>query len=344
MPNESVGQIEKKKPRPLYDVLPDGRWDFYIDHSTLKDFMTCEQYFKYRHVDLIKARGTGGFAMNVGSWWSLALEKIYLHIQEFGHISLAECQMMGAAAWKELSMSEVEKGDPKNFQSWGSHFGAIVMMDGFYESHIKNDIKKYKIISAESGFGLKGEVLVGSNKSVVVHWVGKPDLTVLDGRRLSPFDHKSVTRIDGDIHGKYKPHPQIAGYCYATRVLANQTGLDVTVDRVIINVCARQTPSQKPRDGRIKPRFIRVTVAFTDDEIEEWRVNTINKVTRLREAIEHNTYTWNENQCSYMFFKPCPYRGIDSNPPASRPIIIKSNYDIVDRWVPYQVEDEGDDD
>jgi hypothetical protein len=332
--------ITKRETKPLYTVLDDGRWCFYIDYSTIKDFSLCEQYFNYRHVQLIKPRGLGSMSMNVGSWWSLALEKIYTEIQQTEFISQSKCQLLSADAWNELGMSQFEQVEPKAYKDFGGHNGAIVMIDEYFESHIKDDMKRFKIVSAESGFGLKGEILVGENSRVVVYWIGKPDLTVLDGRRLSPLDHKSVSRIDGDVHGKYKPHPQIAGYCFAINCLAKQTGLDVSVDRAIINVCARKSPPENPRDGKKRPRFVRVLVTYSPDELEEWRLGVMNKVSRIREAVESGAFLWNENVCSNMYFKPCPYRGIDSNPPASRLVIIQSNYDKAERWVPYKTDSE----
>jgi hypothetical protein len=331
----------KAEPRPLYTILPDGRWQFFIDHSTLKDFMMCEEYFEYRHVALIKPRGKGSVSMNVGSWWSRTLENIYTYIQQHGDISLSQCQLISADAWNELRMNDLK--DQKQFKDFGGHNGAIVMIDDYYTAHITDDIRRLKIISAESGFGLKGEIPIGSNNMVVVYWVGKPDLVILDGRRLCPFDHKSVSRIDGDIHGRYKPHPQIAGYIFATRLLAQQAKLDVTVDRAIVNVCSRKAPSENPRDGKKRPRFVRTLVSYNEYELREWQLQTLDKVTRMRHAIEHGDFLWNENMCSNMYFKPCPYRALCSQPENVRPVIIQGNYDRAERWIPYQVDEEEED-
>ena len=276
--------------------------------------------------------------MNIGSWWSRALARIYEYIQQHGTITIQQCQFISAAAWTELDMNKFE--GTKQHKDFGAQFGAITMMDSFYEAHIQHDMRKYKIVSAESGFGLKGEILVGENDRVVVHWVGKPDLTVLDGHRLCPLDHKTVNRIDGDTNSKYKPHPQIAGYIFAAGLLAKQVGLDVSVDRAIINVCARKAPTEKPRDGIKRPRYLRVVVAYNELEIQEWQLQTLNKVTALRRAIEANSYLWNETRCHDIFWKPCQYRGICSNPPGTRPVVIQSNYDLAERWIPYSVQEE----
>jgi PD-(D/E)XK nuclease superfamily len=331
----------KPKARPLYDVLPDGRWDFYLDHSTLKDFVMCEQYFDYRHNQGIVPRGKMPIVAGIGSWWSNTMEHVYNHIKEFGTIDSAATLGVAAKAWVDLGMDAYEKLQPGAWDDFGGRAGAIEMMTSYYNTYIQQDARNWKVVGAESGFGLKGECLVGENSKVVVHWVGKPDLTIIDQRRLCPLDHKSVSRIDGDVHARYKPHPQTAGYIFATEHIARNLGLDVTVDRCIINVCARAKPPEKPRNvAKPKPRYVRVVVGYSPDEIQEWRKQTLAKVTHLRNALETNTFIWNENMCSNMYHRPCPYRGVCASPPKARPIIIAGNFDFAGRWIPYIPEED----
>jgi PD-(D/E)XK nuclease superfamily len=331
----------KPQARALWDVLPDGRWDFYLDHSTLKDFVMCEQFFDYRHVQGIAQRGRLPITAGIGSWWSNTMESVYNHLKDHGTIERAASLGIAAAAWMELKMDDYEKLQPGAWDSFGGRAGAIDLIGSYYDTYLQQDARNWKVIGAESGFGLKGECLVGENNEVVVHWVGKPDLTIIDAKRLCPLDHKSVTRIDGDIHAKYKPHPQTAGYVFATEHIARSLGLDVTVDRCIINVVSRSKPTEKPRNGsKPRPRFVRVVVGYSRDEITEWCKQTVAKVTHLRRAIETDTYLWNENQCSNMYYRPCPYRGVCSAPPKARPIIIAGNFDFTGRWIPYVPEEE----
>lgn len=329
----------KQRSKPLYEILPDGRWDFYIDHSTLKDFVMCQQYFDYRHLQLIKQKGGMPYVVDLGSWWSSTLEAIYLHIKDHHTITKEMALNYGADAWNKHQM-DLHKDD-KRYTKFGGAHGAILMIDQFYDRYLTADMGNWKIIAVESGFGLKGEVLVGENSEVVVHWVGKPDLTVLESHRLSPLDHKSVERIDPDTHAKYKPQPQIIGYAYATQFIGRSLGLDITVDRAIINVCARTEPTDKPRDGqKPRPRFVRTLVGYAPQEIEEWQRQTVAKVTRLRYSIERGEFLWNESACHNMYYRPCQFRGLCSVPPGARPDIIRGNFVKVERWIPYEPEED----
>lgn len=335
----SVAEVKKVPAKPLYTVLPDGRWDFYVDNSSLKDFRLCEQFYKYRHIDKIAPRGgPPKLSMHVGSWWSDTLEHCYMHIKERGGISVDETMSYATRAWAKLNMESMNA--TKEYAKFGGWPAAVLMISQFYDRYLQEDARRWKIIAAESGFGLKGEILVGENSRVVVHWVGKPDLLQSEYHHLTPLDHKTVTRIDSDINAKYKPFPQLIGYAFATEVLARQLGMDVTVDRCIVNVCARTEPSDKPRDGKIKPRFIRVVVGYSVSEILEWRKQTLAKVSRLRDAIESGTFLWNEHACHNMYYRPCDYRGLCSVGEGARPDIIRGNFTQIERWVPYEVNEE----
>jgi PD-(D/E)XK nuclease superfamily len=326
--------------KPLYEKQPDGKWAFWIDNSTLKDFRLCEQYFDYRHQQLIAPKGgVGSLAMHVGSWWSDTMEGYYLHIKEHGGLTLNLALLIASNCWKDLDMDQYAALPA--YEKFGGTAGAAAMLSQYYETHLQHDAQRWKIIAAEAGFGLKNEVVVGSNDRVTVYWVGKPDLMAVEGGHMMPIDHKTVASIDSQIGLKYKPNPQFPGYVFAAEVLAKQLGLDVVVDRCVINICARAIPA-KPRDKSQpeRPRFRRVLLGYSPAEINEWRSQILAKVTRMREAIESGIYLWNENACHNMYFRPCEYRSLCSVPQGTRQTIIDGNYTKIERWIPYQAEED----
>ena len=140
------------------------------------------------------------------------------------------------------------------------------------------------------------------------------------------------------MQARYKPHSQTTGYIFALSKIAKDLGIDRPVDRCIVNVAARSRPSDNPRDGKKKPRFARVYVAYSSEELEEWRLGVLDKVTRMRHAIEHGDYIWREASCH--LFRGCEFRRVDSTPPGARDIILTADFIKAEPWAPYEVEEE----
>ena len=325
------------KPDTLYEVQPDGRWAFFLDNSKLAAFGSCEWLFRYRYIQNIRPKGKS-YPMSIGSWWSLVLERCYNDVANHKSLTQARAIQHAVAAWKEMKMDELKQYAPKKFESFGGAAGAVVMIDEYWRDYAQHDQQRWNIVAAEAGFGRKREVCIGENDRVVVYYIGKPDLFIINDGRLIPLDHKTVNNIRSDLTKKYKPHPQMQGYIVVGEVLARQLGYDVTVDRCIMNIAGRTPPSDKPRDGVKKARFIRIHPGYSRDELAEWRSQTLLKVTRLRHVLETDEWTRNEAACH--LYAGCDYRGIDSVTPSARPDIINAGFVKVEPWVPYEVEED----
>jgi hypothetical protein len=319
------------KPGQLYEILPDGRWAVFFDASMIKDFRFCEQYFMYQHVNHINSRGDRWDA-SVGSWWSRTMELFY---NALGAKDLTKglAVELATAAWDELSMDRFK--ETKDSVAFGGASGAIVMISEYFDYAFSVD-SNWTIIGAERGFGRRKEVIVGENDKVVVYYIGKPDLLIIEQGRYIPIDHKTRDRITPTIHAEYKPHPQTAGYIVAANVLLKQLGIDKTVDRCMINVAARKAPTDNPRNGKKAPRFTRVLPHYSPQELEEWKRQTVASATRLRYCIENNEWIWNSPSGCHLY-SGCSYRPIDSVPEGSRDIVIQSQYNIGQPWVPYEI-------
>lgn len=212
------------------------------------------------------------------------------------------------------------------------------MLQEYYDSQYLIDTQNWKIIGVEQGFGLKKEVFLGETRSSVVYWIGKPDLVVVENNsRLTPVDHKTVSRIDGMTTARYKPSTQMPGYAYACEILAKQIGLDVRVDRVIINICSRTKPTDKPRGGGSKkPRFIRAYPNFTREEIAEWKRQVIMKCDRLAHCLKTNEWAWSETTCHSMYMRPCEFLKMHSITPSARDTVLQADFMESVPWKPYE--------
>jgi len=336
---------EHDKPFQFYKLLPDGRYEMFVDASLLKSFSLCERYMYLHHIQNRRLRGemtVRPFSMAVGSWWSNVMERFYNKLRDGVEIKNGDIQNFALESWAEEKLDEVFAADPKRAASFGDLSGAVLMLKEYYDAQYSIDKSIWKVVAVEQGFGLKREVLVGETKKVIVYWIGKPDLGVIEQGRLMPVDHKTVTRIDGKTIHKYKPSTQMPGYCFAMEVIAKSLGINTKVNRCVINICARERPSENPKKGKPRPRFIRAYPNFTPEEIAEWRHDVINKCERIAYNLERgeDAWAWSETTCHMMYMRDCPYLPIDSVTPSARDSIIHGMYEIGKPWQPYKVFEE----
>lgn len=338
----------KPKPHSFYELLPDGRILFFVDASMIKDFSHCESYFHLKHIQRKRlkssTRGVMPFPMAIGSWWSDVMERFYNALRDGREFSLQDVQDSALLAWSECKIDDSSAAEPDKFKAFGDLAGAVLMLQEYYKSQYLIDRNVWKIVGVEEGFGLKKEVKLGETRSVVVYWVGKPDLVVVENGRLTPVDHKTVSRVDGYTISRYKPSSQMPGYVYACEELARQLGYSSRVDRCIVNICSRSRPSDNPRSGKPKPRFIRAYPNFSREELLEWKNQVISKCERIATCIKTNTWNWNETQCHNFYMRQCDYIKLHSSTPSARDTILLADFEEGKAWVPYNVEGKSDED
>jgi PD-(D/E)XK nuclease superfamily protein len=336
---------------PTYaKILPDGRWCFHLDNHLCSYFDSCERKFEYRHVKQVAPRGLGSFKMVVGQWWSAVLKDYYDEVAAEQHTPMykphSQQRIMELAAkqWSALGMEQYKTGtqyEIKNYEDFGGAAGALRMAQTYYMQWAEIDARTLRIVGAESGFGLKNEVLIGENSKVVVYLTGIPDLVVIEnGRYLVPLDHKSKDYIEPKVLDEYKPDNQLAGYCFAVRALARQCGIDLPTPYAIVNLCGRLEPRTPKTAGKmLTPRYTRISPSFSDDELAEWQHNRVRIATRMREAFESGYFARTDDrlQCHSIFMKKCAYRDVCRQTPAQREAVLAGNYTQVTPWEPYKL-------
>jgi hypothetical protein len=333
------------------------RLAFYIDNHLITTHNFCEAQFYLKHMRRLRLKGPSGMAMSIGGWWSAVLEDFYNLIKEqqnprisptglvlplSGYPSQKDFIESAAKRWREAKMDELAVARPKAYKEFGGSTGAALMAMQYYVGQGRLDCQNWKIVGAEKGFGQKGEVLLYEDDKILVYYIGKPDLVVLadGGNTLLPVEHKTIHRIQSNITVKYKPHPQIMGYVFSLNRIAKDLGYDKPVDRCIVNVAARAMPAEKPKDGKVKPRFTRIFPHYAVEELEEWRQNVVAKVKRLHYSLINDEWLWKDGQTTCHLYGGCEYRGIHSKPPSMRDLVISSDYVEIASWSPYVVEDE----
>jgi PD-(D/E)XK nuclease superfamily len=324
----------------FYEILPDGRTLFFVDASLLKSFSHCERYFYLKHVKNLRPKGYATvkpFPMAIGSWWSDVMEMFYNRLRENVEITTQDILDFTTLGWAKNQLDVSALSEPDKFELFGDIAGAALMLQDYYNSQYLIDKHNWKIIAVEEGFGLNKEVFLGESSRVVVYWIGKPDLVVVENERLTPVDHKTVSRIDGFTTTRYKPSTQMPGYVYSCEVIAKSLGYRVTVDRCVVNICSRTRPAEKPRTGSRRPRFIRAYPNFNREEIEEWRRNVVAKCERIAHCLRTNEWAWSETSCDNFYMRPCDFKKLDSTTPSARDIVLMADFMEGKPWQPYQV-------
>jgi hypothetical protein len=321
------------QPGELYKILPNGKWEIYLDATMCGTFGVCEIMFKETFVNNLTPKGDRPFARDLGSWWSAVMEEIYGAFTRGIKLEPQPIMNLAVKNWQELKMDELEKIHPKSYKQFGGFHGAIAMISDYAHRQLPVDYRTWKIIAAEASFGRNREVCIGETDKIILYWMGQPDLFVVYEGRLMPVDHKSIATIDSKTMKKYKPHIQLPGYIIAGQVLCKDLGLDYQVDRCIVNAVARTDSTDKLGNEK-RPRFKRFFPQYSTSELEEWKRRRLSQAERIRHCIEYNDWLWNEYACSYQWGHPCQYQNIHEKPPESRLIVVQSDYTTRQPWIP----------
>ena len=338
--------MSEPKPFSFYEIQPNGKILFFVDASLLKSFSHCESYFYLKHVKNIRQKGTvitKPFPMAIGSWWSDVMEAFYNSLRDKRELGLQDIQDIALTAWASNGLEACALAEPDKFAQFGDIAGAVLMLKDYYESQYLIDKHNWKVVSVEQGFGLKKEVFIGETPRVVVYWVGRPDLVVTENDRLTPVDHKTVSRIDGFTTSRYKPSTQMSGYVYSCETIARSLGYKVRVDRCVVNICSRARPTEKPRSGQKRPRFVRAYPNFTREEIDEWRHNVVGICERIAHNLRSNEWNWSETSCHNFYMRPCDYLKLHSATPSARDVILAADFAEGRPWKPYEPTKEAED-
>jgi PD-(D/E)XK nuclease superfamily len=320
----------------LYNKLEDGRWEMFFDHHMISGFGKCEAYFELKHIQHWTPKGVIHLKTLLGQWWSKTMENYYTSLVA-GDLTKDLACHIALEAWDDCKIDQGKALYPSTYEQFGGRAGAVAMIAQYFDFSYLYDSVHWKVVAIEAGFGRLREVKIGENNKVIVYYIGKPDLLTWEDGRLIPIDHKTKDYIQSNIVNNFKPHAQTAGYLCSGQVIADKLGLGVTLDRVIINVAARNEPSDTPRSGKKKPRFLRIPISYAQDELLEWKKQVVVKATRLRHCIENNEWLWNDAQCHV--YSGCEYRPIHSRPPEVREIMKNAHYIQTEAWTPYEPEE-----
>lgn len=158
-----------------------------------------------------------------------------------------------------------------------------------------------------------------------IHWIGKIDLIVeaSDGG-LWVADHKTASITGGSYWVQFDLSTQMLGYTYAGRKF-----LDRYIQGAIIN-CVKGTKPSRTGDTHVceRKRFI-----YTDQMVEEWYHDTVERVQVVVDALRHGFFSRNTNACSGKF-SLCQYHRVCVLPQGQRETLLASDVFTDKQWSP----------
>lgn len=352
----------------LYQILPDGRWRIKFDAHMIGDFGTCETLFNFKHVpkedhegQVLRQRGGYSWYATFGIWWAHVMEDFYFHIQGAQAPDLVkpepptEGDLIRYATkwWLTDDMDRFALLAPKNYEKFSQGYiglefagkqikfpvGAVHFAQGYWQYYQSmRDFDNWRVIATESTFGTSGDVIIGQTAKVVVAFQGRPDIVIYNNSKswIEPVDTKTTSSISSDFIDSWKPNAQLTGYCVAVHELCKQLKIETPeISHCVINGAARDIPAVKPRDGGPpKPRYDRIRISYSSDELLEWQEQMVIRAERLRYAIEHNKFMRRESACHNQYGHPCEYREICNKDLKDRETIIKGGYEWKEAWTP----------
>lgn len=117
---------------------------------------------------------------------------------------------------------------------------------------------------------------------------------------------------------QFSPHTQMSGYTYAGKVIYNIKVKGVMIDAAQIAIGFS--------------RFERGFTFRTDQQLDEWRTDTLHHIERARRATAEGYFPQNRSSCDK--FGGCEFRGVCSLSPEVRENFLRADFKKGKNWNP----------
>ncbi len=263
----------------------------------LDDYEACKLYF-HRTVNLQRGEPSKPAKLAKGTAIHLILEHYYKGMKE-------------GLEFNDRVTKAVEL-----FESQCTNINGLIMEDvdpvisTFHEyTSWYQDRDNFKVVSVEERLS---KVLYEDDDYIIL-WEGSQDLNVESSEGLIiPYDHKS----EGSKRNPSGLGNQFIGYAFLTNS-----------NRVIRNAIGFQK-NKKPGE-----KFYRTMFSYSNDMIEWWKQNTINKAMELIVNYKNNYWPPSFGACDSLHFNTgCPFRQVCLEPAGLWPQMLEENFIHVDLY------------
>lgn len=161
-------------------------------------------------------------------------------------------------------------------------------------------------------------------KKIHVYWTGKIDLAVsMDGGNWI-VDHKTTSMLGPTFYDHFKLSSQTIGYTWAGRQIFNER-----FNGLMVNVIANR---KKTRTGT-GSSFERQRFYYRDDQVEEWKENTLHRVSDFIANLARDYFPMSPAWCMGKYGR-CKYHSVCTLPPNQRYDALHSDEFANNTWTP----------
>ena len=276
--------ITKEKPEEYVELVKrNGRINTMpiYDTSSLQSFKDCPERYRLRNILGLKKieEGIDEHDRNFGKAIHSALEAYYKGKE------LEVCK----SAFKTNYPEQLSVDDFAKTQENG-----LILIEA-YAKHYKEEDKQFEVLDIE---------VTDSFKFLEIEFTVKIDLIIKKQGCIYFVDHKTTGKpLNWTYWSRFEPNPQITAYtAYCQTKYRECSGGIINAIRF-----GHRQRSYKGEPAGFYYEFQRQLFNRNKDQVESWKVDTLNWVKRLEEAKLDTSNVWrkNEGQCGY-----CSYREI----------------------------------
>lgn len=158
---------------------------------------------------------------------------------------------------------------------------------------------------------------------------GIPDMLVrLPDGNTYVWDSKTMNDWSDRKLVEWENNSQTKAYAWGFQELARlhpELGLPERISGFMLNAIIIRKPSDSTRVKLPRIEFRRPIFLYTQEQLEEWRIDTLAWIGMALQWVADDHFPQNEKSCANHYGKACPYLGVCTFPKRQREMILASD-------------------
>lgn len=299
---------------PPLELLDDGA-TVVISNTQLNAIKTCAAYWKHNYIYRRVRAGTFA-ARDAGKAFDDALNERYKTLGSAPVTAEVETRMEALIdkGFADLELGEDEYRTPARYKQVLRDYNALYTHE------------PWRVLAVQMPIAVELGSVPFRSKPLRVVMHGILDLLIERDDGAWVCDTKTMNKYGSATLTAYENASQSKGYCWMVQQAAREQpdlGLPERVLGFALNaVCVKQPVKTKRRDGSPDNEFHRHFFHYSQERLEEWRVDSLAWVHGALGWVERDYFPQNDKQCAFMYGRTCPYLDVCTAPAAQREMIL----------------------